>query len=95
MSGRLPDFRNIFTTGNIISVVGGAFIAGTAWMTVQNTLSAHGTRIEKLEKKEEASIITGAAVHIDIAVIKKSQENTEKDIESIKKWLEKISERQK
>lgn len=84
-----PDFRNLFTTGNVASVIGAAFVAGTAWAAVNGELKLHNDRLLVVE----TDVKTMPQIKIDVAVIKNSQERSEKDVNDIKHWLEKLSDK--
>lgn len=88
---KLPDFRNLFTTGNLISGGSAMFIAGMAWMNVQSTQAHQATRLDKLDESDKSITSDVNTIKQDIAVIKNVQKNTSDQITEVKEWLRIIS----
>lgn len=89
MNVKLPDFRNLLTTGNLLSAIAGVFIVGGAWASVQADIKANKEKIAAVD----VDIKTLPQVKQDVAVIKSSQQRTESDISDIKHWLEKLTDK--
>jgi hypothetical protein len=95
MSVQLPDFRNLFTTGNVISTVSAAFICGMAWMNVQGTQGSQSERLTKVEKSEQRLIESVQTIKEGVATINANQVNQNRSIEEIKDWLKTITRQTK
>lgn len=95
MSVRIPDFRNIFTTGNVISACSAMFICGMAWMNVQNSQANQGDRLTKVEKKEEKLDESIQIIKEGVATINANQINQNHSIEEIKMQLRVINRQTK
>lgn len=89
-----PDFRNLLTTGNIVSACSAMFICGMAWMNVQGTQASQAEKILKIEKKEDTLTDNVQDIKLDVATIKVIQANQSKTLEEVKDWLKTISARQ-
>lgn len=89
------EFRNILTTGNVISAMATAFIAGGAWFGIQNDIKAHTTSIDKLEKNEIQNNKDLMSLKISVTKIESTQQYDSQQLQDIKEWLKRISERQR
>lgn len=92
---RVPDFRNIFTTGNVVSAVSAAFICGMAWMNIQGTQAHTTSRLERVESKEEKLNQDVQTIKEGVATINANQAYQNRSIEEIKQWLQTITRQTK
>lgn len=95
MQVKVPDFRNILTTGNVVSALSATFIAGMAWMNVQAGQVSLTARVDKVEKSDEKLTEDVHTIKEGIATINANQLNQNKSIEEIKEWLRTITRQTK
>lgn len=93
MSVRIPDFRNIFTTGNVISALSAAFIAGMAWMNVQGALAAHGKELDTLKRSDDITRVDVVGIKVSVGRIETSQQDAASQLTDIKRWMERLSDK--
>lgn len=88
-----PEFRNIFTVGNIVSALATVFIGGMAWASVQGDIKYQGARIEKLEKSDEESAKVIQVIKQDVATLTANSANQKESLARIEEWLKSIAQR--
>lgn len=89
----LPEFRNIFTVGNIVSALATVFIGGMAWASVQGDIKFLGARVDKLEKNDENSAKSIQNIKENVATLTANSVSQEKSLERIEDWLKSISQK--
>lgn len=92
---KVPDFRNIFTTGNIVSALSAAFVCGIAWNNIQSTQAYTTKRLERVEKSDEILTKDVQTIKEGVATINANQAYQNRSIEEIKEWLRTITRQTK
>lgn len=95
MKVNVPYFRNMLTTGNIVSALSAAFICGMAWMNVQAGQLSMSSRVDRVEKSDEALTKDVQTIKEGVATINANQVNQNRSIEEIKEWLKTITRQTK
>lgn len=89
---KFPDFRNLMTTGNVISACAACFVAGMAWSDVNRKLESHEQRFTKLEAGESSASADIQKLEKVTIKLDGSVQYLASQMVDMKKWLEKISD---
>lgn len=98
MNVKIPDFRNLLTTGNIVSACSALVVGATAWANVQADLRSNKESvteqkksIERLETSDNAARVVVSKIQQDVAVIINEQSNQAKSLARIEEWMRLLS----